>query len=891
MAENPQNQADKLTAVLRVVRSCGGVQQTLASGALSLEEEIFLRSQLVDMLIQNYDEVGQYHYIQDAIQHLETILRRVPRDSPDRAKHLDRLSYVRMSEHVASNSRHALDEAVSNGRQAKQLGVTYDLLHHNPSVYFTILTNFGYALSQRYALTLQVTDLEEAIACAKEVYEHAPKDSKEYYMNINNLASRLRLQYRISQNLDDINEALRLIRELQSRTAPGTIEHDVAAGQLGVISADRFNQTKKLQDLDEALGYCRSGLHSLPAGHEARVPSLRQIVHLYSVRYEKTGEEADLKDLACYSEILFRAIPPGNPFQGKYLLDYMSNLQKLADISKSLDNIQSNIRQIELLLPSMPSSYPEKHRCQAVLADFYLSQYNLSQELPDLVTCVDSIHTTVDDYNRMAEEGDSSQGTIQGSWLWDLKQALQRLAEAPQDSAMRKAAEKGLSEKLHFCRESQDSALSGLKQFHLQNGPLLTVLAEAIKAGRTLSDDEIDFELTKLKEKKEATLRESQQRGVLKSNDYKTELGLRQLAMDESKNIIMDLSGLVGDILGWEADRNYTTEEFAAIHTKMEQKALDKARSGGRHPNLRLCRMCRDEAKLLQPAADSFELTAKSAWLPFGNYFQLRQRSNCSICSLILSVITTKSGALHPRLAAIDREVQGIRLSSGRLSTSEKLMRFDYGMKHVSELRVLTSRNYSQALRQAWQVDSQSPLSEILGNHNGPIYDPGGQQINRNLVKSWLNDCDNNHSSSCNHPRSGKRADTDINLTLIDVQEECLVSASSDAKYFALSYVWGQVDMSKTLKSNYDERKKPHSLATVRFPRTIRDAMIFVQSLGERYLWVDAVCLLQDDDAQMALDIPRMDVIYGQAFATIVALDGTDADAGLPGVSAGTREP
>ncbi|KAG9204054.1 hypothetical protein G6514_001690 [Epicoccum nigrum] len=59
--------------------------------------------------------------------------------------------------------------------------------------------------------------------------------------------------------------------------------------------------------------------------------------------------------------------------------------------------------------------------------------------------------------------------------------------------------------------------------------------------------------------------------------------------------------------------------------------------------------------------------------------------------------------------------------------------------------------------------------------------------------------------------------------------------------------------------------------------------------LGVRLLWIDAVCITQDDPANKGKNIPNMDIIYGKAFATIVALSGDNADAGLPGVNPGSR--
>jgi hypothetical protein len=70
-----------------------------------------------------------------------------------------------------------------------------------------------------------------------------------------------------------------------------------------------------------------------------------------------------------------------------------------------------------------------------------------------------------------------------------------------------------------------------------------------------------------------------------------------------------------------------------------------------------------------------------------------------------------------------------------------------------------------------------------------------------------------------------------------------------------------------------------------RLPQTIEDAMHVTRSLGERYLWVDAFCIVQDNLADKHSQIIHMDAIYSSAFVTIVAASGSSSDSGLPGVS------
>jgi len=77
----------------------------------------------------------------------------------------------------------------------------------------------------------------------------------------------------------------------------------------------------------------------------------------------------------------------------------------------------------------------------------------------------------------------------------------------------------------------------------------------------------------------------------------------------------------------------------------------------------------------------------------------------------------------------------------------------------------------------------------------------------------------------------------------------------------------------------------------IKMPATIRDAMFLLKSLGERFLWVDSLSVLQDQDKhEMNATLKAMARIYASAEFTIVASYGTNADYGLRGVG-GTALP
>ncbi|KAH7069379.1 heterokaryon incompatibility protein-domain-containing protein [Paraphoma chrysanthemicola] len=71
--------------------------------------------------------------------------------------------------------------------------------------------------------------------------------------------------------------------------------------------------------------------------------------------------------------------------------------------------------------------------------------------------------------------------------------------------------------------------------------------------------------------------------------------------------------------------------------------------------------------------------------------------------------------------------------------------------------------------------------------------------------------------------------------------------------------------------------------------KTIEDAIQLTRLLKFQYLWVDALCIVQDDPADQQIQIKNMHGVYETAFLTIVAASGEPANAGLPGLAPDTR--
>ena len=74
-------------------------------------------------------------------------------------------------------------------------------------------------------------------------------------------------------------------------------------------------------------------------------------------------------------------------------------------------------------------------------------------------------------------------------------------------------------------------------------------------------------------------------------------------------------------------------------------------------------------------------------------------------------------------------------------------------------------------------------------------------------------------------------------------------------------------------------------------PLVIQNATKVVLALNHRYLWVDRYCIQQYNEDDVYIQMNNMDMIYSNAYFTVVAAAGSGPSFGLPGVGHKARIP
>lgn len=291
-----------------------------------------------------------------------------------------------------------------------------------------------------------------------------------------------------------------------------------------------------------------------------------------------------------------------------------------------------------------------------------------------------------------------------------------------------------------------------------------------------------------------------------------------------------------------------------------------------------LCEICRHI---------DFKFLVKNRLLPryaikLGPLHVIVKKDSCAFCRMVIQALSiTYKVNLYEKLE------NGAKDSFCELMNEEKRAR---GSDTVYALEIMVYGDNGT-------IDSGDDMAMIhyLADEKNPRPNEGRlvsrNQAKMSQLKNWLHTCEHVHPSGDSN-KAYNLATGDLFLRVIDVQRQCVVKAPRACRYMALSYVWGGPQELQYTKITQLELERPNGLSIddERLPRTIKDAMLLVSRFDERYLWVDSLCIMQDDAENKHDQIALMDFIYQSAILTIVAVSGKSAGAGLPGVRTDSRE-
>jgi len=174
---------------------------------------------------------------------------------------------------------------------------------------------------------------------------------------------------------------------------------------------------------------------------------------------------------------------------------------------------------------------------------------------------------------------------------------------------------------------------------------------------------------------------------------------------------------------------------------------------------------------------------------------------------------------------------------------------------------------------------SGDPLNPIIMGR--PVEKSGDTSTAISRARKWLQNCDE-------HPACNP-GETPLPSRLIDVGSEDSeevrlwepIPEGTIGKYTSLSYCWGSSREFTTTRATIEQRKCGISIADM--PKTYQDSIKLTRSLGLRYIWIDSLCICQDEAADWERESAKMLSIYSNAYLTIAASRAKESSEGFLG--------
>jgi hypothetical protein len=176
---------------------------------------------------------------------------------------------------------------------------------------------------------------------------------------------------------------------------------------------------------------------------------------------------------------------------------------------------------------------------------------------------------------------------------------------------------------------------------------------------------------------------------------------------------------------------------------------------------------------------------------------------------------------------------------------------------------------------------AESSLTMAAGSGHTPISFRMDDAVVENAALAAMLACDTTHLECHRHPIPCLPSRViDVGSTDGAQKPKLHISQNEErAEYACLSYCWGRVQQYPTTRATLESNLQ--ELRVESLSRTIRDAIKIARMLRFRYLWVDTLCIVQDDLADKEQHLKSMGLIFKNASLTIAAARAETAHDGF----------
>lgn len=269
----------------------------------------------------------------------------------------------------------------------------------------------------------------------------------------------------------------------------------------------------------------------------------------------------------------------------------------------------------------------------------------------------------------------------------------------------------------------------------------------------------------------------------------------------------------------------------------------------------------------------------------------LNSSRSCHCCSTLSGIVAPRSSEVRARFNISDKEIDHFPLaishtaaqnSAGGISSKVVTVTLELpnGFTYPSEMTIAWCLSDCKAvIPPRFQAHELTLLASASASRS-PSWQhlPTSHASRLSQIRHWLRRCEQNH------PACTPRHPTTLPRRLIDLLPDNDQDSQGEPRaklvfsknilemfprYTALSYCWGG---ERKFKATRTTVKAFHQdIPTSELPPTFKEAFETTRQLGIRYIWIDALCIVQDDKLEWEKEVAHMHDVYAGSFLTIQA--------------------
>lgn len=280
-----------------------------------------------------------------------------------------------------------------------------------------------------------------------------------------------------------------------------------------------------------------------------------------------------------------------------------------------------------------------------------------------------------------------------------------------------------------------------------------------------------------------------------------------------------------------------------------------------------------EPVKTYMLVADDYNFFPKlSLYSTYPTLGQLREAAHvgCHLCTLIFTCLLTARYKTANTMFGMP--MTGIPITQCNDLSDQATIKVDVQvMPHTPPVWLTVDIDHQYTDLYGW-ITHYIPIKSEKIQISHPIqYSSSAEEI----ARFWLEDCCTNHQRCMSETSMLPKRVIDV---VSGPEPFLFLPQRKRDRYAALSYCFGKHPVLTTTQSTLLERQAGMPMKTL--PQTVRDAVTWTQQLGLQYLWVDSLCILQENSTDWEVELSSMTDIYQDATVVIAATAASHAGSG-----------